>query len=82
MYYKENKTNIHILKESNETWGGKCGGVIISFEGTIETSYAQGLGISSKNSVKAYALLQGLMIPNNSNIQKLIVVGDSKVIIN
>jgi hypothetical protein len=49
--------------------------------GTIETSYAWGLGISSNNQEKDYSLLQGLRIANDSRIQFLIVLGASKAII-
>jgi ribonuclease HI len=45
-------------------------------------SFAWGLGIASNNIEKAYALMQGLRLAIEANIQSLIVVGDSKIVIN
>lgn len=40
-----------------------------------------GVLVSPNNQAEAYALLQGLRIANGSQIQSLIVVGDSKAVI-
>jgi ribonuclease HI len=61
-------------------WQG-VGGAIMSLGGTIESSFAWGLGISSNNTAEVYALLQGLRLAIESSIQSLIVVGDLKTII-
>jgi ribonuclease HI len=50
--------------------------------GTIETYFAWGLGVLSNNQAKAYALWQGLKIAKGSCAQSLVVVRDSKTIIN
>ena len=49
--------------------------------GTIELSFALGLGIASNNIEEVYALMQGLWLAIEYNIQLLIVVGDLKIVI-
>jgi ribonuclease HI len=46
-----------------------------------QLTFAWGLGIASNNLAEAYALMQGLRLAIEANIQSLIVVGDSKLII-
>jgi ribonuclease HI len=61
---------------------GRGGGVIMDPGGTIETSFAWGLGVFSNNQAKAYALWKGLKISKGSCAQSLVVVRDSNTIIN
>jgi len=57
------------------------GGIISNPIGNIILRYAWGLGIDSNNKAKALALWQGLTQALILNLQDLIVVGDSKIII-
>jgi hypothetical protein len=61
---------------------GKCGGIIIGPKGKTEATFVLDLVKSSNNQVEAYALLQGLHIGADLQIQLLIVVRDSSAIIN
>jgi ribonuclease HI len=58
------------------------GGVITDPRETTETSFTQGLGVLSNNQAEAYALWQGLKIAKDSCARSLVVLGDSKTIIN
>jgi hypothetical protein len=56
-------------------------GIIFDPEGRMESTFAWGLGTSTNNQDEAYALFQGLLLANDSNIESMIIVGDSSVII-
>jgi ribonuclease HI len=47
----------------------------------IVIHYSWGLGAASNNIVEAYALLQGLSITKEWNITKLVVFGDSMMVV-
>jgi len=57
------------------------GGVLMSVNGTIVSSYHWGLGIESNNIAECYGLLQGLRIANTKGINALSVFGDSRMLI-
>lgn len=55
--------------------------IIHSPDGTIESTFAWGLGISSNNEAKAYALYKGLSILHGNGIRPATVIGNSTTII-
>ena len=57
------------------------GGVIITPEGLLETSFAWGLGSETNNMAEALALWQGLRIAKNQGITELTILRDSRIII-
>jgi ribonuclease HI len=57
------------------------GGILVSPNGLLEITYAWGLGIETNNRAKALALWQGLTEAINQNVQDLVIVGDSRLII-
>ena len=57
------------------------GGVLISANGTMMSSYAWGLGIESNNTAEFCALLQGLRIASSKGITTLSVFGDLRMLI-
>jgi ribonuclease HI len=59
-----------------------AGGVIFSPGGHIQTTFSWSLGITSNNQAKAYALYKGLSIAKSQDIEELIIIGDSGVILN
>ena len=63
------------------SWGGRGGGVFITPEGLLETSFSWGLGSDTNNMAEALALWQGLRIAKNQGITELTVLGDSRIII-
>jgi len=58
------------------------GGTIMSLGGTIELLFDWGLSYASNNIIEAYALLQGLRLSIECNIQSLIAVDDLNIAIN
>lgn len=58
-----------------------AGGMIFNLEKKYETKYAWGLGKASNNQAEALPLWQGLKISISKGIKKLIIVGDSLVVI-
>jgi ribonuclease HI len=57
------------------------GGIISKSDGTSTLRFAWGLGVASNNRVEALALWQGLNQAMLLNIRDLVVLGDSRVII-
>ena len=47
----------------------------------METKFSWGLGTKTNNMAKVFALLQGLSIAKNRRITNLIVLGDSRIVI-
>jgi ribonuclease HI len=56
-------------------------GVLFEPGGKIILNYYWNLGKDTNNKAKAYALLKGLQLANQRQIQSLNIVGDSKTII-
>jgi ribonuclease HI len=52
--------------------------VLYDPRGKIETPYHWSIGITTNNQVEAYALLKGLQIERENNIETMTIVGDSK----
>jgi ribonuclease HI len=62
--------------------GEACaGGVLFKHGGKIILNYYWNIGKDTNTKAKAYALLKGLQLTNQRQIQNLNVVGDSKTII-
>ena len=61
---------------------GRGEGVIMDPGGTIETSFAWGLGVFSNNQAKTYAFWKRMKISKGSCVQSLVLVRDSNTIIN
>ena len=57
-------------------WGG-----ILGPKEPQETTFAWGFRVLNNNQAKAYALLHGLLLAISSNIELLIVISNSRVII-
>jgi len=57
------------------------GWAIISLGEIAILTYDSGLNIASNNVAEAYALMQGLKLVIDANIQSLIIVGDSRLVI-
>jgi ribonuclease HI len=57
------------------------GGVIENPNGSTLLSYAWGLGTETNNRAEALALWQGLNQAINNNIQELVIIGDSRIVI-
>ena len=57
------------------------GGVFVSAEGIMVSSFAWGLGIESNNTAEFCALWQGLRIARSKGITMLTVFGDSRMLI-
>jgi hypothetical protein len=57
------------------------GGFLLDPLGMLEVTYSWGLGIETNNMAEALALWQGLRLAASKSIQKLVVFGDSRVII-
>jgi ribonuclease HI len=66
-------------KGNPEATGG--GGVLVAPDGKLELSYAWGLGEESNNQAKALALWQGLNQAISKQVNELVIIGDSKLII-
>ena len=54
------------------------GGIIFDPGGNIITSFAWGIGRKSNNEVELLSLYLGLELVGQNNINKILVVGDSK----
>jgi ribonuclease HI len=54
-----------------------AGGVIINSRGNVEIIYAWSLDIATNNQVEEYALIQGVLLAKEREIQDLIIIGDS-----
>jgi ribonuclease HI len=57
------------------------GGVLVSPTGHLEFSFSWGLGIESNNRAEALALWQGIIQAINHNVQDLVIIGDSRLVI-
>jgi ribonuclease HI len=57
-------------------------GVIFDLDGNQESTYPWGLKIGKNNQDEVYAPFQGLFIAISLRIRELVVIGDSKIIIN
>jgi hypothetical protein len=57
------------------------GGLLLDPLGMLVVTYSWGLGIETNNMAEALALWQGLRLSASKIIQKLVVFGDSRVII-
>ena len=57
------------------------GGVFVSPAGTVVSSYAWGIGIDSNNTAEFCGLWQGLRISHSKGLTKLVVFGDSRLLI-
>jgi hypothetical protein len=57
------------------------GGVLVSPTGHLELRFAWGLGIETNNRAEALALWQGLNQAIIHNVQDLVIIGDSRLII-
>ena len=57
------------------------GGVIFTPLGSIQSTFAWGLGVQSNKFVEFYALWQGLRQALSLNIQTISVFGDSKLVV-
>jgi ribonuclease HI len=58
-----------------------AGGVLFGPRGQRMITYSWNLGTTTNNSAEAYALLKGTQIAKERQINKLIIIGDSKTII-
>jgi ribonuclease HI len=58
-----------------------AGGSLLDPQGNIVTDYAWGLGATSNNIVEAYSLLKGLSIAEDQTIAKIVVYGDSMMVV-
>ena len=58
-----------------------CGGVITEANGNLVSSYARGLGNGTNNKAEFCGLYQGLRIARTKGIAKLLVFGDSRLLI-
>jgi ribonuclease HI len=81
----KNSLNSNILSFDGASKGnpGKAGGggIISNPTGNIILRYAWGLGIEPNNKAEALALWQGLTQALSLNIRDLIVIGDSRLLI-
>jgi ribonuclease HI len=57
------------------------GGIVLDPKGNQENTFEWGLGRASNNQVETLALFQGLRILDESYIKRLIVIGDSTLVI-
>jgi ribonuclease HI len=57
------------------------GGVLLNPDGQLELSYAWGLGVETNNRAEALALWQGLNQAISKKVKDLVIIGDSKLII-
>jgi ribonuclease HI len=79
------KENKHILffdgaSKGNPRLAGR-GGVLVSPTGHPELVFAWGLGVETNNRAEALALWQGLNQAIAPNVQDLVIIGDSRLII-
>ena len=72
---------ISLSNNNIKFWGGGGGEVFFTLKGHLETKFAWGLGSETNNIAEALALWQGLWISKNQGITELIVLGDSRIII-
>jgi ribonuclease HI len=79
------KRNQHILFFDKASKGNPLmeggGGVLVSPNELLEIAYAWGLGIETNNRAEALELWQGLTQSINQNVQDLVILGDSRLII-
>ena len=59
----------------------RCGGVITEANGNVISRYAWGLGNDTNNKAEFCGLFQGLRIARDKGITKLLVFGDSRLLI-
>ena len=57
------------------------GRVFFSSVGQMETKFSWGLGTYTNNMAEAFALWHWISIAKNQEIRELIVLGDSKIVI-
>jgi hypothetical protein len=57
------------------------GGILMDPEGLMEISYSWGLRIETNNREEALTMLQGIRQEISSNVQNLVVFGDSRLLI-
>ena len=76
--------NKHILHVDGASKGNPrpagSGGVIIDMSGNIILKFAWGLGQNSNNIAEIIAIWQGLMQARSLSINKLAIIGDSRII--
>ena len=58
-----------------------AGGILVDPGGQVEHRFAWGLGPRTNNEAEWMALLQGLHLIRNKNLQKVLVFGDSRHVI-
>ena len=61
--------------------GRQGGEVILSPDANEELSYSWGLGIESNNMAEALALCQGIILATGHDIRDIVVIGDSRLVI-
>ena len=57
------------------------GGILITLDEKLESTFSWGLGRETNNVAEALALWKGLHLSRNQGINELIVLGDSRLII-
>jgi hypothetical protein len=79
---KENKHILFFVGASKGNPGlDGGGGVLVSPTGHLELSFSWGLGIESNNRAEALALWKGIIQAINHNVQDLVIIGDSRLVI-
>ena len=57
------------------------GGVVINPRGKVEIEYSWNIGHDSNNMAEAYGLWQGLKLVQKEGVDEVMVIGDSRLII-
>jgi ribonuclease HI len=81
--------NLEYVKRATISWENDkriigvvgASGSLLDPGGNIVTHYSWGLRVTSNNTAEAYALLQGLSIAKERNVTKLVIFGDSMMVI-
>jgi hypothetical protein len=60
---------------------GVGGGIIMDPEENLENSFPWGIGRASNNQAKDYTLYHGILLAKKNNLNTLIIIRDSSIII-
>ena len=73
--------NIALVASKGNPGPAGSGGVLLDYSGKIVFNFTWGLGQKSNNIAEILAIWQGLNQARSLSIKKLVIIGDSRIII-